>query len=151
MVLMKTCNSSGSSFGLDEFGGELAPARVGERRDQRIEPEAGEGAPPLRASTDSQGQPMSEMIHEEVLKSQVLWEQDLEERWRAKELLKSTTTSEEARRHAQERLMLAPLAPPPSMQWALRIKKPLPSHRSPSVVAPTALLRSIPRTSREHA
>jgi hypothetical protein len=94
---------------------------------------------------------MSQMIREDVLKSQVLWEQDLEERWRAKELLKSATASEKARRHAQERLMLAPLAPPPSMQWALQIKKPLPSHDSPSV-APTALLRpSMPSTSRERA
>jgi hypothetical protein len=94
---------------------------------------------------------MSQMIDEEVLKSQKLWEQDLEERWRAKELLKSTTASEEARRHAQERLMLAPLAPPRSMQWAPRTKKSLPGHDSPSVV-PTALLRpSMPSTSREHA
>jgi hypothetical protein len=91
------------------------------------------------------------MIDEEVLKSQEFWEHDLDERWRAKELLKSPTASEEARRHAQERLMIAPLALPPSMQWALRIKKPLPSHRSPSVVAPTALLQSMPLTSREHA
>jgi hypothetical protein len=106
---------------------------------------------PLSPCTDSPGQPMSQMIHEEVLKSQVLWEQDLEERWRAKELLKCTTASEQARRHAQERLMLAPLAPPPSMQWALRIKMPLPGHDSPSV-APTALLRpSMPSKSREHA
>jgi hypothetical protein len=93
---------------------------------------------------------MSHMIDEEVLKSQEFWEHDLEERWRAKELLKSPTASEEARRHAQERLMIAPLALPPSMQWALRIKRPLPSHHSASV-APTASLRSMPRTSREHA
>jgi hypothetical protein len=34
---------------------------------------------------------MCEMIHEEEMpKSQELWEQDLEERWQAKELLKST-------------------------------------------------------------
>jgi hypothetical protein len=84
---------------------------------------------------------MSEMIQEDVHKWQVLWEQDLEERWRAKELLKSATASEEARRHAQERLALTPLDPPPSMQWALQIKKPLPRHNSPSV-APTSSLRS---------
>jgi hypothetical protein len=95
---------------------------------------------------------MSQMIHEEEMcKSQVLWEQDLEERWRAKELLKSTTASEEARRHAQERLALAPLAPPPSMRWAVQIKKPLPSHNSPSF-APRSLLRpSMQSTSRKHA
>ena len=69
----------------------------------------------------------------------------------AKELLKSTTASEKARRHAQERLALAPLAPPPSMQWAVQIKKPLPSHNSPSF-APRSLLRpSMQSTSRKHA
>jgi len=71
---------------------------------------------------------MSEMrIHNEVHESQVLWEHDLEERWRAKELLKSATASHEARRRAQERLAKAPLEPPPSMQWALQIKKRLPT------------------------
>ncbi len=69
-------------------------------------------------------QPMSQMIDEEVLKLQALWERDLEERWQAKESLKILNASEEVRHHAQERLALAPLAPPPSMQWALRIKKP---------------------------
>jgi hypothetical protein len=81
-------------------------------------------------------------MREETLKLQALWEQDLEERWQAKELLKDGTASDEARRHAQERLGLAPLPPPPSMQWALQIKKPLPSHGSPTV-APTGQ-RSMP-------
>jgi hypothetical protein len=64
------------------------------------------------------------MSHEELLKSQALWEQDLEERWRARELLKSTAASEGARCQAQERLALSPLDPPPSMQWALLTRKP---------------------------
>jgi hypothetical protein len=81
---------------------------------------------------------MSQLIDEEVLEAQVLWERDLEERWRAKEVLKSSAASEEARRHAQDRLTLAPLPPPPSMEWALHAKKPLPSHDSPGVV-PAAL------------
>ena len=81
---------------------------------------------------------MSQLIDEEVLEAQVLWERDLEERWRAKQLLKSGAASEDARRHAQERLAVAPLPPPPSMQWALHAKKPLPSHDSPGVV-PAAL------------
>jgi hypothetical protein len=94
---------------------------------------------------------MSEMIHEEVLKLQALWEQDLEERWQARELLKGATASEAARRHAEERLALAPRAPPPSMQWALRIKRPLPSHDSPSVVPTTSLRPSMPSPTRERA
>jgi hypothetical protein len=95
---------------------------------------------------------MSQMMNEdEMRKLQVLWEQDLEERWLAKELLKSTTASEEARRHARDRLMVAPLAPPASMQWALQIKQPLARHDSPRFV-PTSLLRhSMPSTSRERA
>jgi hypothetical protein len=63
------------------------------------------------------------MSHEELLKSQALWEQDLEERWRARELLKSTAASESARRQAQERLAQSSLEPPPSMQWALLTRK----------------------------
>jgi hypothetical protein len=102
-------------------------------------PRRGPFASPCGRAQIVRASPMCEMIHEEeMLKSQELWEQDLEERWRAKEVLKSTTASEEARRHAQERLALAPLAPPPSMRWALQIKKPLPSHDSPGVV-PAAL------------
>jgi hypothetical protein len=94
---------------------------------------------------------MSQLIDEEVLEAQVLWERDLEERWRAKEVLKSSAAPEEARRRAQDRLTLAPLPPPPSMQWALHAKKPLPSHDSPSV-APTSFLRpSMPSTSHERA
>jgi hypothetical protein len=64
------------------------------------------------------------MSHEEVLSLQKRWEQDLEERWRARELLKSAAASEDARRLAQERLRLSPLDPLPSMQWALRTRKP---------------------------
>jgi hypothetical protein len=64
------------------------------------------------------------MSHEELPKSQALWEQDLEERWRARELLKSTAASESVRCQAQERLALSPLVPPPSMQWALLTRKP---------------------------
>jgi hypothetical protein len=45
---------------------------------------------------------------EEVLKSQALWEQDLEGRWRARELLKSTAAPESARCQAQEQLALSP-------------------------------------------
>jgi len=81
---------------------------------------------------------MSQLIDEDVLEAQLRWERDLEERWQAKELLKTSAASEEARRHAQDRLTLAPLPPPPSMQWALHVKKPLPSHDSPGVV-PAAL------------
>jgi hypothetical protein len=82
-------------------------------------------------------------MDDEALKLQLLWEQDLEERWQAKERLKDSTASEQARRQALARLELAPLPPPPSMEWALR-KKPLPSHHSPSV-APTASLKpSVP-------
>jgi hypothetical protein len=95
---------------------------------------------------------MSQMIHEEeMLRSQELWEQDLEERWQARELLKSTTASEQARRQAQERLALAPADPPPSMRWALQIKKPLPSHHSPSVAPASSLRPSMPSPSRERA
>jgi hypothetical protein len=50
---------------------------------------------------------------------QALWEQDLEERWRARELLK-TAASDDARRFAEERLSQSPLDIPPSMRWALR-------------------------------
>jgi hypothetical protein len=61
---------------------------------------------------------------EEVPKSQALWKQDLEERWRARELLKSTAASESARCQAQERLAQPSLEAPPSMQWALLTRKP---------------------------
>jgi hypothetical protein len=64
------------------------------------------------------------MSREELLKSQALWEQDLEERWRATELLKSTAASESTRCQAQERLAQPSLEPPPSMQWALLTRKP---------------------------
>ena len=76
---------------------------------------------PAGGLTGNTGRPMS---HEEVLNSQTRWEQDLDERWRARELLKSAAASEEARRLAQERLRLSPLDPPPSMQWALRTRHP---------------------------
>ena len=62
----------------------------------------------------------NQMSQEEVLKWQVLWERDLEERWQAQELLKSPAIPETMRRHAQERLERPALAPPPSMAWAIR-------------------------------
>jgi hypothetical protein len=63
------------------------------------------------------------MSTEEVLESQRRWEHDLEERWRAKETLKSAAASDEARRCAQERLSQSPVDIPPSMQWAVQTRK----------------------------
>jgi hypothetical protein len=63
------------------------------------------------------------MSYEEIFESQARWEQDLEERWRAKELLKSAAAPDEARRGAQERLKQSPLDVPPSMQWAMQTRK----------------------------
>jgi hypothetical protein len=64
------------------------------------------------------------MSHEEIIQSQSRWEQDLEERWRAKEVLKSAAATDEVRRFAQERLGQSPLDVPPSMQWATQTRKP---------------------------
>jgi hypothetical protein len=64
------------------------------------------------------------MSHEEIFESQARWEQDLEERWRAREVLNSAAASDEARRCAQERLKQSPLDVPPSMQWATQVRKP---------------------------
>ena len=59
-----------------------------------------------------------------MLESQARWEKDLEERWRAKEVLKAAGASDDARRSAEERLRQSPLDIPPSMRWALRTRKP---------------------------
>jgi hypothetical protein len=48
------------------------------------------------------------MSHEEINESQARWEQDLEERWRARETLNSAAASDEARRFPQERLSQSP-------------------------------------------
>jgi hypothetical protein len=63
------------------------------------------------------------MSHEEINESQARWEQDLEERWRARETLNSAAASDEARRFAQERLSQSPVDVPPSMQWAVQTRK----------------------------
>jgi hypothetical protein len=67
---------------------------------------------------------MSTENAEEILESQRRWEHDLEERWRARETLKSATASDAARRSAQERLSQSPVDVPPSMQWAVLTRKP---------------------------
>ena len=64
------------------------------------------------------------MSHQEIIESQARWEQDLEERWRAKEVLNSAGASDDARRSAEERLRQSPLDIPRSMRWALRTRKP---------------------------
>jgi len=64
------------------------------------------------------------MSHQEIIESQARWEQDLEERWRAREVLKCAAASDDARRFAEERLRQSPLDVPPSMQWAMQTRKP---------------------------